>query len=66
MLEYGNYKYTKDEHMGYEAVHTSSKYSFVSDVLWYLSQMSWIEISFYVIAVNIFAYLVKKKLGKKA
>jgi len=52
--------------MGYEAVHTSSKYGFVSDVLWHLSQMSWIEIAFYIIVVSIFAYLVKKKLQKKA
>ena len=66
MLEYGNNKYTKDDQKGNEPVHTSSKYSFVSDVLWYLSQMSWIEISLYVIAVNIFAYIVKKKLEKKA
>ena len=52
--------------MGYEGPHTASKQSAISNVFWYLSQMSWIEVAFYLIIVSVIAYFVKKKLEKSA
>lgn len=52
--------------MGYDAAHAFSKQGAVSDVLLFLSQMSWIEVVFYIMTVSVFAYLLKIKLEKKA
>jgi hypothetical protein len=51
--------------MRYEAPHSFAKQSALSDVVLYLSRMSWIEMASYIIVMSIFAYIVKKRLEKK-